>query len=77
MKTVARSSLADIKTKSADVWLKMITILSKLRKAQLCPYNDKSVLAHNISMRELWILYLFIICAIKGYLYFAQNDKKL
>ena len=37
-------ALAEIKTKSADVLLKMTTILKKLRIVQLCSKNERTLI---------------------------------
>ena len=38
---------SEIKTKSVDVLLKMITILKELRITQLCSRNEGTLLSHN------------------------------
>ena len=50
---IFNNTSAEIKTKSADVLLKMITILKELRIAQLCSKNERT-LPSDYKERKKW-----------------------
>ena len=49
---ICTNTSAEIRTKSADLLLKMITILKELRIAQLCSENERTLIKESFSFYQ-------------------------